>query len=69
MTTQSGVVNMRLSLQGAYETKYDGYQDILKIECIRASWTFQYSNGYIVNLRGAFTALIRIIPGMQEKSI
>ncbi|KIP05816.1 hypothetical protein PHLGIDRAFT_107766, partial [Phlebiopsis gigantea 11061_1 CR5-6] len=69
VTTQSGVVSMRLSLQGAYETKYDGYHDILKIECHRASWTFQYSNGYIVNLRGAFTALIRIIPGMQEKSI
>lgn len=58
---------MRLSLQGASETKHDTFPDVIRVECSRATWTFTYSNGYTINLRGAFSAHVRLIPGLHDQ--
>lgn len=58
---------MRLSLQGAVESKQETHPNI-KVECTRATWTFTYLNGYTINLRGTFTAHVRLIPGSHEPS-
>lgn len=52
-----------MSFQGAMESVTDDqHKDILKVEVVDASWTFVYSNGYVVNLRGALTAWVRFLP-------
>lgn len=53
VTTQSGVKSMSLSLDGARE-RISG-QGRSVIECVHAQWTYRYTNGYCVVLRGPLT--------------
>lgn len=63
MTVQSGVTAINFSLSGAIETRFSDGSLVTKVEVPRAAWTFTYSNGYTVTLRGPLTAQMRIIPG------
>jgi hypothetical protein len=54
VTTQSGVKSMTLSLDGARERLLGPGRAI--VECTSAVWTYKYSNGYTVTLRGPLTA-------------
>ncbi|KAK2462278.1 hypothetical protein APHAL10511_005584 [Amanita phalloides] len=56
VTTQSGVKSMTLSLDGARERPYPRNPHHCIIECPSAVWTYRYSNGYTVTLRGPMTA-------------
>ncbi|PPQ99793.1 hypothetical protein CVT26_009170 [Gymnopilus dilepis] len=58
VTTQSGVKSMSFTLDGARERPYQPSQQQphTMIECVSAVWTFRYTNGYIVHLRGPLTA-------------
>ncbi|KAF8628168.1 hypothetical protein AX17_006038 [Amanita inopinata Kibby_2008] len=62
VTTQSGVKSMSLSLDGARERLYARNQHHCVIECPSAVWTYRYSNGYTVILRGPLTAHIVVPP-------
>ncbi|KIM60837.1 hypothetical protein SCLCIDRAFT_72284, partial [Scleroderma citrinum Foug A] len=53
VTTQAGVRSMTLSLDGARERLCS--QTHAAIECVSAVWTYKYSNGYTVTLRGPLT--------------
>ncbi|GLB33318.1 putative LIM-domain binding protein [Lyophyllum shimeji] len=53
VTTQSGVKSMTLSLDGARERMYSPGHSI--VECVAAIWTYKYTNGYTVTLRGPLT--------------
>ncbi|CCM03961.1 uncharacterized protein FIBRA_06116 [Fibroporia radiculosa] len=61
VTTQSGVKSMSLSLDGARE-KLAGLIPAAVVECAHAMWTFRYTNGYTVVLKGPLTAHILAIP-------
>ncbi|KAF5346933.1 hypothetical protein D9758_010123 [Tetrapyrgos nigripes] len=52
-TTQSGVKSMTLTLDGARERLF-AYGHAV-VECVSAIWTYRYTNGYIVTLRGPLT--------------
>ncbi|EAU80585.2 hypothetical protein CC1G_11385 [Coprinopsis cinerea okayama7 len=54
VTTQSGVKSMTLALDGARERIYAQGHAI--VECVAAVWTYKYTNGYTVTLRGPLTA-------------
>ncbi|KZP02463.1 hypothetical protein FIBSPDRAFT_669908, partial [Athelia psychrophila] len=56
VTAQSGVKSMSLSLDGARERLLS--QNRAVIECVTAAWTYKYTNGYTVTLRGPLTAHI-----------
>ncbi|KAF8898161.1 LIM-domain binding protein-domain-containing protein [Gymnopilus junonius] len=59
VTTQSGVKSMSFTLDGARERPQQQGQVASGhtiIECVSAIWTFRYTNGYIVHLRGPLTA-------------
>ncbi|PPQ63972.1 hypothetical protein CVT24_009095 [Panaeolus cyanescens] len=58
VTTQSGVKSMTLSLDGARERQFG--QGHYVVECVAAIWTYKYTNGYIVTLRGPLTAHVLI---------
>ncbi|KAF9057310.1 LIM-domain binding protein-domain-containing protein [Panaeolus papilionaceus] len=58
VTTQSGVKSMTLSLDGARERQFG--QGHYVVECVGAIWTYKYTNGYIVTLRGPLTAHVLI---------
>lgn len=60
MTAQSGVKSMSLSLDGARERLLS--QNRAVIECVTAAWTYKYTNGYTVTLRGPLTAHIILVP-------
>ncbi|KAF9242942.1 LIM-domain binding protein [Melanogaster broomeanus] len=60
VTTQSGVKSMTLSLDGARERLLSQYHAI--VECVSAVWTYKYTNGYTVTLRGPLTVHVGIIP-------
>lgn len=60
VTTQSGVRSMSLALDGARERSYARNPHHCVIECPSAVWTYRYSNGYTVTLRGPLTAHIVI---------
>lgn len=51
---------MTLSLDGARERLVS--QNHAIIECVTAAWTYKYTNGYTVTLRGPLTAHIIIVP-------
>ncbi|KIY52579.1 hypothetical protein FISHEDRAFT_35010, partial [Fistulina hepatica ATCC 64428] len=51
VSTQSGVKTISISLDGARETMQHGVDGLL-IRCPDATWTFRYSSGYNVVLRG-----------------
>ncbi|CAA7259582.1 unnamed protein product [Cyclocybe aegerita] len=54
VTTQSGVKSMTLSLDGARERTFGQGHSV--VECVAAVWTYKYTNGYTVTLRGPLTA-------------
>ena len=60
VTTQSGVKSMTLSLDGARERMYSPGHSI--IECVTAIWTYKYTNGYTVTLRGPLTTRVVFTP-------
>ncbi|KAL4082163.1 LIM-domain binding protein-domain-containing protein [Scleroderma yunnanense] len=60
VTTQSGVKSMTLSLDGARERLCT--QSHAVIECVSAVWTYKYTNGYTVTLRGPLTVHVVIYP-------
>ncbi|KDR74517.1 hypothetical protein GALMADRAFT_250519 [Galerina marginata CBS 339.88] len=56
VTTQSGVKSMTFALDGARERSYaPGGQGHTVVECVSAIWTYKYTNGYTVTLRGPLT--------------
>ena len=60
VTSQSGVKSMNLSLDGARERIVSHGHAV--VECIHAVWTYRYTNGYTVTLRGPMTAHIFVLP-------
>ncbi|KAJ7163839.1 LIM-domain binding protein-domain-containing protein [Mycena crocata] len=69
----SGVKSMSLTLDGARERLYAPGHAI--VECVTAVWTYRYSNGHIVTLRGPLTAHLVICspappphPGSMQSS-
>ncbi|KAL6297975.1 LIM-domain binding protein-domain-containing protein [Sparassis latifolia] len=66
VTSQSGVKSMSFNLDGArerlmpHQTHGHGI-----VECVTAQWTYKYTNGYTVTLRGPLTAHILVIPNAQ----
>ena len=60
VTTQSGVKSMTLSLDGARERIYGPGHSV--VECVSAIWTYKYTNGYTVTLRGPLTTHVFITP-------
>ncbi|KAG5643589.1 hypothetical protein DXG03_000642 [Asterophora parasitica] len=61
VTTQSGVKSMTLSLDGARERIYGHGHSI--VECVTAIWTYKYTNGYTVTLRGPLTVHVIVNQG------
>jgi LIM-domain binding protein len=51
---------MSLSLDGARERLISQHHAI--IECVTAAWTYRYTNGYTVTLRGPLTAHVVLVP-------
>jgi LIM-domain binding protein len=60
VTSQSGVKSMTLSLDGARERIVA--PNCARVQCVSATWTYRYHNGYTVALRGPFTAYVVVIP-------
>jgi len=60
VTTQSGVKSMTLSLDGARERLLSQHHAV--VECVAAVWTYRYTNGYTVTLRGPLTVHVLLIP-------
>ncbi|THH32168.1 hypothetical protein EUX98_g2035 [Antrodiella citrinella] len=60
VTSQSGVKSMNLSLDGARERIVSHGHAV--VECVHAVWTYRYTNGYTVTLRGPMTAHIFVLP-------
>jgi len=60
VTTQSGVKSMTLSLDGARERLFAAGHAV--VECMAAVWTYKYSNGYTVTLRGPLIAHVVVCP-------
>ncbi|KAF8966412.1 LIM-domain binding protein, partial [Flammula alnicola] len=58
VTTQSGVKSMSLSLDGARERSFGQGHSV--VECVAAVWTYRYTNGYTVTLRGPLTVHVII---------
>lgn len=51
---------MTLSLDGARERLH--FTNHAVVECVTAAWTYKYTNGYTVTLRGPLTAHIIMVP-------
>ena len=64
VTSQSGVKSMTLSLDGARERVVGPNHAV--VQCVSAMWTYRYHNGYIVTLRGPFTAHVFVIPNTTQ---
>lgn len=60
VTTQAGVKAMHLTIDGARERITSQTRAV--VECTHAIWTFHYTNGYTVLLRGPMTADIAVQP-------
>ena len=60
VTSQSGVKSMSISIDGARERVITPSHAL--VECATASWTFQYTNGYNITLRGPLTADVVVQP-------
>lgn len=58
VTTQSGVKSMTLTMDGARERMYSHGHSV--VECVTAVWTYKYTNGYTVMLRGPLTVHVVI---------
>jgi hypothetical protein len=66
VTTQSGVKSMSLSLDGARERQIAAGH--CSVECVSAVWTYKYTNGYTVTLRGALSAHVIITSTSAQPS-
>lgn len=53
---------MTLSLDGARERLLSQHHAV--VECVAAVWTYRYTNGYTVTLRGPLTVHVLIIPNI-----
>lgn len=51
---------MVLQLDGVKERAVTG--QLCTIECTNAVWTYKYTNGYVVTLRGPLTATMAVVP-------
>ncbi|KAL4241490.1 hypothetical protein ABKN59_000053 [Abortiporus biennis] len=60
VTSQSGVKSMHISLDGARERLVTTGHGV--VECVHAVWTYRYTNGYTVTLRGPMTCHVVVIP-------
>ncbi|KAH9950147.1 LIM-domain binding protein-domain-containing protein [Amylocystis lapponica] len=60
VTTQSGVKSMSIHLEGARERLTASGHGL--VECIAGQWTFRYTNGYTITLRGPFSAHVVVVP-------
>ncbi|KAF5320964.1 hypothetical protein D9619_001156 [Psilocybe cf. subviscida] len=64
VTTQSGVKSMSLTLDGARERFFGAGHSV--IECVTAQWTYRYTNGYCVVLRGPLTVHVIITDAPRD---
>ncbi|KAH9942987.1 LIM-domain binding protein-domain-containing protein [Epithele typhae] len=64
VTSQSGVRSQSLAIDGARERLVS--DDRALIECPMALWTFRYTNGYSITLRGPFSAEIVVSPNLSR---
>ena len=64
VVSQSGVKSTTLSLDGARESIVEHSKAI--VECVSATWTYRYHNGYTVTLRGSFTAHVVVTPSAAQ---
>lgn len=55
---------MTLSLDGARERLLSTSHAV--VECVTAAWTYKYTNGYTVTLRGPLTAHIVMVPNVAR---
>ncbi|KAI5122137.1 hypothetical protein M0805_000784 [Coniferiporia weirii] len=71
VTSQSGVRSMSISLENAKERNLQTGGSVYSsyVECQNAAWTFRYSNGYIVTLRGMLTAHIILHPNAASPPV
>ena len=60
VTSQSGVKAQTITIDGARERPIS--QSRALIECPVSSWTFRYTNGYSITLRGPFSAEVVVAP-------
>lgn len=65
VTAQSGVKSMSLNLDGARERVISHTH--AAVECTHATWTYHYTNGYIVTLRGPLTAHVWAVPSQGRE--
>lgn len=59
VTTQAGVKSMQFSLDGARERIMG--QGRSTVQCVQACWTYNYTNGYTVVMRGPLTINVQIV--------
>ncbi|KAH9979573.1 LIM-domain binding protein-domain-containing protein [Lactifluus volemus] len=64
VTSQSGVKSMTLSLDGAHERIVA--PNCALVQCVSATWTYRYNNGYTVALRGPISAYVFVIPNATQ---
>jgi LIM-domain binding protein len=57
---------MNISLDGARERIISPGHAV--VECVSAVWTYKYSNGYTIHLRGPLTAHVWVVQGSQQQS-
>lgn len=57
---------MNLSLDGARERIVSHGHAV--VECVQAVWTYRYTNGYTVTLRGPMTAHIFVLPNATSQA-
>lgn len=67
VTSQSGVNSMSISLENPTERAgHPGFPYTIFLECANAVWTYRYTNGYIVRLRGPLTAQLVPQPNLYS---
>lgn len=62
VSSQAGVTAMSINLDGAKERHAQGAPYTIFIDCQSATWTYYFSNGYIVTLRGPLIAALVLVP-------
>ena len=65
VTSQSGVKSQTLTIDGARERVVTTARAL--VECPGAAWTFRYTNGYSITLRGPFSAEIIALPNPPDR--
>ena len=64
LSIESGVTSMSLNVDGAKERPLPQAPHYVSIDCSNASWTFNYTTGYIVTLKGPLSAVVTMQPPM-----